>query len=149
MSEGGESFWKNKKVLIVDDFEMVRNLVSKAMRELQVGEIVQAENGEAAYQKLIEAVGSGAPFDLVFSDWVMPVMDGLQLFEKIRGESKLAHLPFVMFTVESDQQSVVKAIQTGIRHFMVKPVLKPKLVEKLKQIEDEIAMEAKKRKYNV
>lgn len=149
MSENSEQFWKNKKVLVVDDFEMVRNLVTKAMKELEVGEIVQAENGEAALQKLMEAHGQGKPFDLVFSDWMMPVLDGLELFKKIRKDPQLGHLPFVMFTVESDQQSVVKAIETGIRHFMVKPVLKPKLVEKLKQIEAEIITDEKKRKYNV
>jgi YesN/AraC family two-component response regulator len=149
MEVNGGAFWKGKKVLIVDDFEMVRSLVGRSMRQLQCERIDQAENGAEAFRKLVDAAAAGDPFDLVFSDWVMPVLDGLELFKKIRKEESIQHTPFVMFTVESDQQSVMTAVKTGIKHFMVKPVLMPKLVEKLKEVEAEIALEVKKRKYNV
>lgn len=149
MSEKVESFWKDKKILIVDDFEMARTLVGLAMRQLHCGRIDQAENGAEAFKKLIAAAESGEPFDLVFADWVMPILDGLELYRKIRRDERVDTTPFIMFTVESDPQSVMTAVKAGIKHFMVKPVLIPKLVEKLKEVEAEIALEAKKRKYNV
>ena len=149
MADDQNGFWKDRKILIVDDFEMVRSMVGRAMRDLQCSRIDEAENGAIAFKKLCDASDAGEPYDLVFSDWVMPVLNGLELFEKIRKDDKLATTPFVMFTVEADQKSVMLAVKTGIKHFMIKPVLKPKLVEKLKEIETELSLEAKKRKYNV
>ncbi len=147
--EDQEFYWKNKRILVVDDFEMVRAMVSKAMRKLQCESIDQAENGKEAFEKIIEQIERGEPYDLIFSDWVMPILDGIGLFKKIRENQSSKNLPFVLFTVEADQASVMLAAKVGINHFMVKPVLLPKLVEKLKEIEAEIALGEKKRKFNV
>jgi two-component system chemotaxis response regulator CheY len=149
MSTDSSGFWKNRKVLVVDDFEMVRSMVTRAMKDLQCQKIDEAENGEVAYKKLIEASNKGEPYDLVFSDWVMPVMTGMELFDRIKEDPTLNGTPFVMFTVEADQKSVLLAVQKGIKHFMVKPVLKPKLAEKLREIEGELEVLSKKRKFNV
>lgn len=144
-----ESFWKDKKILVVDDFEMVRNLVMKSLREVECGQIDEAENGAVAFKKLMDAAESGKPYDLVFSDWVMPILNGMEFYEKMRKTEKVKDTPFVMFTAESDQSSVMAAVKAGIKHFMVKPVLKPKLVAKLKEIEGDLSLEDKKRKFNV
>jgi len=145
----GDSFWKDKKIIVVDDFEMVRNLVMRALRELHCGQIDEAENGAIALKMVTDAAEAGQPYDLIFSDWVMPILNGMEFYEKIKSMEKTKGTPFVMFTAESDQTSVMMAVKAGIKHFMVKPVLKPKLIAKLKEIEGDLNLEAKKRQFNV
>lgn len=111
----------NPRVLIIDDFETVRLLFIKCLNELGILEISQAENGEDAWKMLKDAQAAGQPFDLVFSDWNMPKMNGFELLIAVRKDSDLAQLAFVMVTANSDEGAVVDAMRAGVSDYMVKP----------------------------
>ena len=66
------------RILIVDDLQSLRDLLKAYLRRIGYRQIVEAVDGKDAYQLMIAAKVTGAPFDLVISDWNMPNMDGLE-----------------------------------------------------------------------
>ncbi len=69
--------------------------------------------------------------DIIFSDWNMPVMDGLTFLKEFRKSDK--RTPFVMITTESERESVMAAIQAGVSDYLVKPFTPDALREKLEK----------------
>jgi CheY-like chemotaxis protein len=70
------------KILLVEDNDQVRDFAHQVLEELQCT-VVEAENVEQALQRLGDC-DAGAPFDLVFSDVVMPGRTGIELAEQIK-----------------------------------------------------------------
>lgn len=106
------------KVLLVDDDEISRQvLVASLSRVSGVSGVVEAEDGEAAWQ-LLE---SGLRPALCCCDLVMPNLDGVGLLERARAHSLLAGLPFVMISSAADRESVKRAALAGAAGFIVKP----------------------------
>ena len=62
------------------------------------------------------------PVDLVFLDWNMPEMDGLEFLKRVRSMEKYKDLPIVMVTSEAAKYDVVEALQSGATDYIVKPV---------------------------
>jgi two-component system, chemotaxis family, chemotaxis protein CheY len=111
----------NPRILIVDDFETVLVLFHKALNDLGIDDVVEAEDGMAALQLLDEAYEAKKPFDVIFCDWNMPNMNGLDLLNLIRKSDKYAKLPFVMVTANSDETEVVDAMRAGVSEYLIKP----------------------------
>jgi len=106
------------KILIVDDSNTTRKILRKILTAAGITQIDEAGDGAEAWAKL--EVG-GAGYGLVFCDWHMPVMDGLQLLLKVR-EHQLTHsLPFIMTTAERKKAEVEKAVLAGATWYIVKP----------------------------
>lgn len=109
------------RILIVDDMIAIRDMVRNHFRSLGYNNIVEAEDGQVALLKLIEAVESGNPFDFVVSDWNMPNMKGIDLLKHVRGHAKIKNTPFVMLTSESEKQHVTDAVLAGVSQYIIKP----------------------------
>ena len=120
---------KQMKILIVDDFSTMRRIVRGILRQLGFENFVEAENGAEAL-KMVQEGG----IDFVVSDWNMPVMDGLDLLKKIRGEEGSKNIPVLMVTAEALKGSVVEAIKAGANNYVVKPFTPDLLEEKLNVI---------------
>lgn len=112
------------KVLVVDDSEMTRMIARKTLKSLGVDDICEAENGQVA----IGVFETENP-DIVFSDWNMPVLDGLGLLKEIR--TRNTTVPVIMITTEGSRNKVVEAIQAGVSDYLVKPFTPASLKEKL------------------
>src|SRR5690606_13016081 len=94
-------------ILVVDDNEMNRDVLSR--RLLRQGHTVDmAVDGREALG-LIEA----GDYDLVLLDIMMPVMNGFELLERLRGDDRFRHLPIVMISALDDAESITKAIGMG------------------------------------
>lgn len=102
-------------VLIVDDAEMNRDLLSWQLR-LQGHTISVAYNGRHALE-LIRAL----PFDLVLLDIMMPEMNGYQVLEQLKADPALRHLPVVVISGIDDLDSVVRCIELGAEDYLLKP----------------------------
>ncbi|MAG94296.1 MAG: two-component system response regulator [Planctomycetaceae bacterium] len=112
------------KVLVVDDSQMTRMIVKKTLASFDVKDVVEAEDGQQA----LTAFGQG-DFDVVFSDWNMPNMSGLELAIEIRKVN--TDVPIIMITTEGSKDKVVAAIQQGVNDYLVKPFTPAALREKL------------------
>ena len=111
---------KIKKVLIVDDNENNRLIVSQ-MLLLKNIQSTEATNGLEALQIL----STGEQFDVILMDYHMPFMDGLETIRKIN-ESFLAdfnEMPVILLQSSSDDQKILKVCkELGVKHRLVKPI---------------------------
>lgn len=104
-----------RQMLIVDDIESNRAVLASIF--LDEYQIVERENGRDAWDYLTSHVGR---VDLVMLDLLMPVMDGFQLLEKIRGDERTKDLP-VVITSQGNGESERHALQIRADDFISKP----------------------------
>ena len=102
-------------VLVVDDYEIMREGLCKVLTQLG-STTFKAANGVEALE-VIRNTG----IDLVFTDLVMPEMDGFELCEEIRKSSKYHKLPIVAVSTHCDSNYIVKALRNGATDYIVKP----------------------------
>ena len=115
------------KVLLVDDSSTMRRIQKTQLENLGVENIIEAENGEDALNKLHDNM----PVDMILLDWNMPVMDGITCLKKVRTNEAYKEVKIVMCTSESEKDRVVEAMKAGANNYIIKPfspdVLKQKL----------------------
>lgn len=117
------------KILVVDDMSTMRRIIKNIFKELGFANVEEAENGSDALVKL-----KGDKFDLVVSDWNMPVMPGIELLRNIRADGELKHIPVLMVTAEAQKDSLLEAIQAGVSNYVVKPFTAEIIKRKLEKI---------------
>jgi DNA-binding response OmpR family regulator len=115
-----------KRVLTVDDSRAMRNIVAKALADLDV-EILQAEDG----QQGLDAVAANHP-DLIVLDVTMPVMDGPTMLRELR--SRGDKTPVILLTAESGTAIIGPMMAQGLDDYIVKPFKPEELQAKVKKI---------------
>ncbi|MBL7670538.1 MAG: response regulator [Bdellovibrionaceae bacterium] len=119
------------KILICDDMAQIRANVRRVLRDLNYGNILEADNGEKAFALLEAHSTSGDPVGFVISDWNMPVLTGIEFLRKVRAEMKWTNLPFILLTAESERSQITEAIVLGVSNYVLKPFTPKSLVEKM------------------
>lgn len=104
------------RILLVEDFKATRAMQSRILQELGFQDIAEADNGAAAIERLQQE-----NFDLIISDWNMPVTDGYELLEWVRADKKCRDIPFIMATARGEKRQMIKAVMAGVSHFIAKP----------------------------
>ena len=135
-------FPASTRILVVDDLKTIRVLLGENLRKLGYSQIDEAGDGNAALQMLTQAHQDGAPYGLIIADWNMPGMTGLELLEARNADPKLNSTPFLMVTIESEREYVLKAIAMGVNDFIVKPFSEKTLQGKMQSIFDRIKKRA-------
>jgi len=110
-----------KRGLMVDDAPDAREAIAALMRRLGL-RTDGVRSGTAALAALEDAEAAGDPYDVVVLDWVMPMMDGLELARRmtqaVRGEMPAC----VMVSVRAGAELQARAREVGIEHVLAKPV---------------------------
>ena len=101
-------------VLIVEDNQDLRRHLRKLLNGLYT--VREAENGE---EGLHQATGD-IP-DIVISDLMMPKMDGITLCNELKANEKTSHIPIILLTAKSDQDSKLDGLKQGADDYLVKP----------------------------
>ena len=104
---------KNSRLLIVDDFSHTRALLKAFLQALGYTRIEEATDGDDALNKLKQSLNEATPFACVFSDWNMPKMNGIDLLRACRADDRLKQILFIVVTVESEKEYLVKAMHEG------------------------------------
>jgi two-component system chemotaxis response regulator CheY len=118
------------RVLVVDDMMTMRKIVAKACRDIGFSDIVEAADGQKAW----EAIQSAAPaVGLVISDWNMPNCTGLDLLKRVRADGRFKKVPFILLTAESEGHQVAEAVKSGVDNYIVKPFTPELLQRKLEE----------------
>ncbi|MBF0279348.1 MAG: response regulator [SAR324 cluster bacterium] len=107
---------KDISILVVDDIENMRKLITSMLFKLKYTRIMMAENGRDAWVKV-----QNHHFDLVISDYNMPKMNGLDLLKAIRSDPKVSKVPVLMVTAEAEKESIVEAAKHKVNGYIVKP----------------------------
>jgi signal transduction histidine kinase/CheY-like chemotaxis protein/HAMP domain-containing protein len=114
---GNDATLAGKKVLIVDDD--IRNIFAlTSVLERQKMEVVSAENGQEAIEKL----QSGDRIDIVLMDIMMPGMDGYDTMRAIRKIERFRALPIIAVTAKAMKGDREKTLQAGAWDYLSKPV---------------------------
>lgn len=121
----------HKKILIAED-DYAISLAIKTIASTSCDcELSIAKDGEAAWQAV-----QAQTFDLIISDWNMPLMTGEELLKNVRQNNSSANTPFLMLTARSDKDSVLNAINAGVTEYMHKPFDRQALIGKITHLLD-------------
>lgn len=110
-------------VLLVDDNRDELNTIKKGL-ESEGYYVEAAENGKEGFAKIKEFHA-----DIIVSDVNMPVMDGYELCEKVRGMQQFEHIPFMFISKSIDNdQDRIKGLKLGADDFVQRPILPEEII---------------------
>lgn len=104
-----------KKILAVDDKKSSLKVLAAILSD-EGYEVIQAVSGEEA----LNIYKDGTKIDAVLSDFKMPKMNGLELFQKMEAIRKTP--PFIMMSAYGTVKSAVQALKEGVTHYLIKPL---------------------------
>jgi CheY-like chemotaxis protein len=117
-----------KRILVVDDSALIRQVISDAFRP--AGHLIdEAADGRAALEKVRESIP-----DLIIADILMPVMDGWALCHELRREPAFQDIPFIFLTTERDVPKRIKGLEMGADDYLCKPFSKEELVARAERL---------------
>jgi signal transduction histidine kinase/AraC-like DNA-binding protein len=119
-SESKSSKKTGYKVLVVDDDEQMRNYLREELKDKYT--IMDSSNGKEA----LDIVLNKAP-DLVLTNSMMSLMDGVSICRKIKSNPITSHLPVVILSSSSNDEQLQQALDVGADAFFVKPLQTDKL----------------------
>jgi signal transduction histidine kinase/DNA-binding response OmpR family regulator len=115
ISQPIETIQQEKQILlIVEDHEEMRAFIREIFEKSF--QIIEADRGETGVEMALTYLP-----DVVITDWMMPGMSGVSLCKAIRKNAKTSHIPVVILTSKSSQESQIEGMQSGADDFISKP----------------------------
>ncbi len=118
-----------KTILIVEDSISMRHTIKSSLRAQGFEKLIEANDGQIALTTMQKG-----KVDIVISDWSMPNMSGLELFNALKADENLKSIPFIILTGNDQKEHVTEALRSGVKHYMVKPFNPKKLFEKVVEL---------------
>ena len=109
-----------ERVLVVEDNREMRDFLRLQLDDLYV--VLEAANGVEGLEKAVK----WSP-DLIISDVMMPEMDGVEMLEKLKSDFNTSHIPVVLLTAKSSEESQISAFELGTDAYITKPFSMEKL----------------------
>ncbi len=124
------NYTQELNILVVDDVEVHRFLMSSGLLRINpFAKVVQA-NGVVQAKELLSK--PGAVFQVVISDWNMPDGGGAELVKWMRSMAAYKRVPFVMISSHNEQEKIIQAfMDLGVDAYVVKPFTPTALYEKV------------------
>jgi signal transduction histidine kinase/ligand-binding sensor domain-containing protein/AraC-like DNA-binding protein/AmiR/NasT family two-component response regulator len=116
-----------RTVLIVEDNTDVRHYIKSHLGRYHT--IIEAENGREAFDMAVERLP-----DLVVSDIMMPVMDGIELCRKLKNDLRTGHIPVILLTARVTVMQVQEGFEIGADDYITKPFNAGLLVTRIKNL---------------
>ncbi len=105
-----------KNVLVVDDSETIRNQVAGALGSAGFN-VIEAGDGVEGLERL-----AGSNVSLVILDVNMPILNGLDMLDRIKANPDTAGVPVLMLTTEVHSALIQRARDAGASGWIIKPV---------------------------
>src|SRR6201982_3433241 len=107
------------RFLVCDDNPHMRRILRTLLHSFGTREVYEAEDGAAGLEAFMHFIP-----DIVITDWVMPIFDGLELTQMIRqpGANPNPYVPIIMLTGHSEKKRVVAARDAGVTEFSAKQI---------------------------
>lgn len=117
---------KKHRILIAEDDYAIALALKTILTNNFDCELTMASNGQEALEKALQG-----NFDLILSDWNMPIRTGCQFLWDLKQNEKTRDIPFLMLTARADKDSVVKAATAGVTDYVHKPFDRQLLIKKI------------------
>lgn len=118
---------KKEHILVVEDNVDIRRYLSEELGHLY--QVESAGNGEEALEIL-----KRQEIDLVLTDVMMPVMDGLQLCRSIKQNMNTCHIPVIILSAKADVKEQLEGLQVGADDYIPKPFVLNVVVAKIRNL---------------
>ena len=118
---------RKENILIVEDNPDIRQYLSDELGRSY--HILTANNGEEALATIKEQ-----EIDLILTDVMMPVMDGLRLCKQIKQNLRTCHIPIIILSAKADLKEQLEGLQVGADDYIPKPFSMPALTTKIKNL---------------
>jgi signal transduction histidine kinase/CheY-like chemotaxis protein len=116
---------RRKRIVLADDNADMRDYVRKLLESRY--EVIAVNDGRQA----LEAVRQSLP-DLVISDVMMPVMDGLELLKELREDESIRTVPVVLLSARAGEEARASGIETGADDYLTKPFSAKELLARVR-----------------
>ena len=114
-------------ILVVEDNVDMRGYIRSILREQY--NVLEASNGEEAINILYSN-----PVDFIISDLMMPVMDGIELSRRVKDTFAISHIPFLMLTAKTSQETRLESYRMGVDEYLLKPFDETLLLTRIQNI---------------
>ena len=114
-------------ILIAEDNTDLRNFIKNCMGNDY--QYITAKNGQEGLALAIKEVP-----DVIISDVMMPVMDGIQFCKEVKQIENTAHIPFIMLTAKATRDSKLEGLESGADDYIFKPFEAKELILKTKNL---------------
>lgn len=108
------SNWKSNSILIIDDNAEILSYLRELLEE--EFQIFAAKNGEVGYDIATREIP-----DLIISDVMMPIKDGITLCKELKSQIRTSHIPIILLTARSSTVYELEGLQTGADDYIKKP----------------------------
>jgi len=124
----GSTYENTPVIVVADDHRMTRHMI-RSILEQEGFQVLEAENGREALEKF-----TAHRTDLVISDIIMPVMDGLELCARLKQLPEGKHVPVLIFTALHLGREVDESFQAGASDFINKPLNPDELKHRVRRL---------------
>ena len=120
---------RNSKLtmLVVEDNKDMRGYIRSILTEYY--NVLEASQGEEALQVL-----KSYDVDFIISDLMMPVMDGMELSRRVKGDFAISHIPFLMLTAKTSDEARLESYKMGVDAYLLKPFDENMLLARISNI---------------
>lgn len=116
------------KVLIVDDEEAIREMISVAL-ELAGFQWIEAENAQVAHSRIVDE----RP-DLILLDWMLPGVSGIELARRLKRDEATGEIPIIMLTAKSEEDNKIQGLDAGADDYITKPFSTRELISRINAV---------------
>ncbi len=117
---------KNLRILIVDDTSKNIQVVASTLKE-DGYQMAFAQSGKTAIEKTL-----ANKFDLILLDIMMPEMNGFEVCEQLKKNSRTKDIPVMFFTAKADIESIVRGFELGGVDYLTKPFNRKELLARVR-----------------
>ena len=116
-------------ILLVDDYKFIRTILERMLQQLGYQNLCMATDGEDALHLL-----RTRPIDLVITDYHMPEMEGIDLFQSIQQDPVLAKIPVLLISGVPTEKFATQALAMVIQSTLNKPFRAEQLDQEIQSL---------------
>jgi DNA-binding response OmpR family regulator len=119
------------KALLIEDNRVLATITGRSLKALRFSHVDIAHSGKEALEFL-----SRQTYHVILVDWMLPYGSGLDVVHCIRASKQHKDTPVIMTTGKREREDIIKALESGVNSYLVKPIRHKVLKERIDQILD-------------